>query len=230
MKVREPPEGTPGVERLLALSDGVVAIALTLLVLSLHVPVSTVAHPINSTSADDLAGALRGLADPFISYVISFYVIAQFWLAHHRTFRLLTGHDEALAWWNFLFLFTITLLPFTADLLGQYSENPLAVDIFALNLLVGSLSTITVMTVAQRKGLLKATARPDVIRAGRVRALGIMVVVAASMGVAWYSPELAKYMWFLIAVVPRVMTRWVDQHMPLADGTAPATGTVAPAD
>jgi uncharacterized membrane protein len=230
MKVREPPEGTPGVERLLALSDGVVAIALTLLVLSLHVPVSTVRHHIDPTSAGDLASALRGLADPFVSYVISFYVIAQFWLAHHRTFRLLTGHDEALAWWNFLFLFTITLLPFTADLLGQYSENPLAVGIFALNLLVGSLSTITVMTVAQRKGLLKSTASPQVLRAGRVRALGIMVVVAASMGVAWYSPDLAKYMWFLIAVVPRVMTRWVDQHMPLDDGATPVPGTVAPAD
>ncbi|HWF23688.1 MAG TPA: TMEM175 family protein [Acidimicrobiales bacterium] len=233
MKVREPPEGTPGVERLLALSDGVVAIALTLLVLSLHVPVSTALHPINSTSSSELWHALQNLADPFISYVISFYVIAQFWLAHHRTFRLLTGHDEGLAWWNFLFLFAITLLPFSADLLGQYSENPVAVDLFAFNLLVGSLSTITVMTAAQRKGLLKPTAKPEVIRSGRVRALGIMLVVAASMGVAWFphrGPDVAKYMWFLIAVVPRVMNRWVDQHMPLDDGTAPAPGAVAPAD
>jgi uncharacterized membrane protein len=230
MKVREPPEDAPGVERLLALSDGVVAIALTLLVLSLHVPVSTIKHHIDSTSPGDLATALRGLTDPFLSYLISFYVIAQFWLAHHRTFRLMVGHDEGLAWWNFLFLFTITLLPFTADLLGQYSENPLAVDIFALNLLIGSLSTVIVMTVAQRKGLLKPTANPQMLRAGRVRALGVMLVVTVSMGVAWYSPELAKYMWFLIAVVPRVMNRWVDQHMPLDDGTAPATGAVAPAD
>jgi uncharacterized membrane protein len=231
MKVREPPEDAPGVERLLALSDGVVAIALTLLVLSLHVPISTVSHPITSSSG--LWHALQGLADPFISYVISFYVIAQFWLAHHRTFRLMTGHDEGLAWWNFLFLFAITLLPFSADLLGQYSGNPVAVDLFAFNLLVGSLSTIIVMTAAQRKGLLKPTAKPEVLRAGRVRALGIMLVVAASMGVAWIpgrGPEVAKYMWFLIAVVPRVMNRWVEQHMPLEEGTTPAPGTVAPAD
>ncbi|HEX4245373.1 MAG TPA: TMEM175 family protein [Acidimicrobiales bacterium] len=240
MKIQEPPEDAPGVGRLLALSDGVVAIALTLLVLSLHVPVSTVLHHIDPNSPGDLASALQGLTNPLISYVISFYVIAQFWLAHHRTFRLMAGHDEGLAWWNFLFLFAITLLPFSADLLGKYSENPLAVDIFALNLLLGSLSTITVITVAQRKGLLLPRATPEVLRSGRVRALGIVVVVAASMGVAWYSPDLAKYMWFLIAIVPRVMNRWVDRHLPiddgtaarpgLNDGTAPGTGAVSPAD
>jgi uncharacterized membrane protein len=142
----------------------------------------------------------------------------------------MSGHDEGLAWWNFLFLFAITLLPFSADLLGQYSGNPVAVDLFAFNLLVGSLSTIVVMTAAQRKGLLKPTAKPEVLRAGRVRALGIMLVVAASMGVAWYSPDVAKYMWFLIAVVPRVMNRWVNQHVPLDEGTASAPGTVSPAD
>jgi uncharacterized membrane protein len=230
MNMREPPEDAPGVERLLGLSDGVVAIALTLLVLSLHVPISTVLHPINPTSWRDLAHALRGLTDPFISYVISFYVIGQFWLAHHRTFRLMAGHDEGLAWWNFLFLFAITLLPFSADLLGQYSENPLAVDIFALNLLVGSLSTVIVIAAAQRKGLLLPTAKPEVLRAGRVRALGIIIVVAASMGVAWFSPEVAKYMWFLIAIVPRVMNRWVEQHVPYDEGAAPTTGSVSPAD
>jgi uncharacterized membrane protein len=230
VKVREPPADAPGVERLLALSDGVVAIALTLLVLSLHVPLGTVLHPINSTSASDLAAALQRLTDPLISYVISFYVIAQFWLAHHRTFRLMAGHDEGLAWWNFLFLFAITLLPFSADLLGQYSENPLAVDIFALNLLVGSLSTVIVVAVGRRKGLLLPTAKPEVLRSGRVRALGIIIVVAASMGVAWYSPDAAKYMWFLIAVVPRVMNRWVAQHVPYGEGAAPTTGSVSPAD
>jgi hypothetical protein len=65
--------------------------------------------------------------------VVSFYVIAQYWLTHHRIFRVVTGHSEGLAWWNFTFLFTITLIPFTSGLLGLYAENPLAVDIFAAN-------------------------------------------------------------------------------------------------
>jgi uncharacterized membrane protein len=110
-------EDLPGVERLLALSDGVVAIAITLLVLQLNVP----AKLPDPASASELATQLGKGADQFVSYVISFYVVAQFWLVHHRVFRQIAGQREGLAWWNFAFLFTITLMPFTSDLLGKYS-------------------------------------------------------------------------------------------------------------
>ena len=66
--------------------------------------------------------ALGNGADQLISYVISFYVIAQFWLVHHRVFRRIAGQREGLAWWNFAFLFTITVMPFTSDLLGKYAS------------------------------------------------------------------------------------------------------------
>jgi uncharacterized membrane protein len=54
---------------------------------------------------------------------------------------VVTGHSQGLARWNFAFLFTITLIPFTSGQLGLYAENPLAVDIFAGTLLVGSLAS-----------------------------------------------------------------------------------------
>ncbi len=218
MKVEQEPEGAPGVERLLALSDGVVAIALTLLVLSLHVP-ALPSHGADANSASWLWHQLNALTDPLISYLVSFYVIAQFWLAHHRTFRLMKGHDEGLAWWNFLFLLAITLLPFTSNLLGQYAENPLAIDIFGLNLVIASLSTLIVISVAQRKGLVVSWADPVAIRAGRVRALSIVAIVGISMGLAWSAPNAAKYMWFLIALVPRVLNRYVDRRWPIEGGT-----------
>ena len=89
----------PGVDRLLTLSDGVVAIAITLLVLQLNVPEP--AKLTDPASASELATQLGKGADSLISYVISFYVIAQFWLVHHRVFRRITGQREGLAWWNF---------------------------------------------------------------------------------------------------------------------------------
>jgi hypothetical protein len=77
----------PGVDRLLTLSDGVVAIAITLLVLQLNVPEP--AKLTDPASASELATQLGKGADSLISYVISFYVIAQFWLVppDHRTAR-----------------------------------------------------------------------------------------------------------------------------------------------
>ncbi len=79
---------------LLALSDGVVAISVTLLVLQLKVPsAAQVAAP---DSAADLAAQLGKGAGQLVSYVISFYVIAQFWLVHHRVFRRVAGQGEGL--------------------------------------------------------------------------------------------------------------------------------------
>ena len=87
-------EDLPGVERLLALSDGVVAIAITLLVLQLNVPLPAKLH--DPASASELATQLGKGADQLVSYVISFYVVAQFWLVHHRVFRQIAGQREGL--------------------------------------------------------------------------------------------------------------------------------------
>ena len=69
---------------------------------------------------------------------------------------MVTGHSEGLAWWNFAFLFTITPIPFTSGLLGLYAENPLAVDIFAGDILVGSLASLATARFIKRKGLASA--------------------------------------------------------------------------
>ena len=92
------PDDAPRVNRLLALSDGVIAIALTLLVLQLRVPsASEVAHP---DSAADLADQLSRDTAQLVSFVVSCYVIAQFWLVHRRVFRLVGEQEEGLEWWT----------------------------------------------------------------------------------------------------------------------------------
>jgi uncharacterized membrane protein len=196
----------PGVERLLSLSDGVVAIALTLLVLQLKIP--ALAKVPDANSASQLATQLGNGGDQLVSYAISFYVIAQFWLAHHRVFRQVAGHQEGLAWWNFVFLFTITIMPFTSNLLGQFSNNPLAVDIFALNLLAASLSTQGTLIFGASRGLLHPVKDPEAARASRRRAKVIIVVIAVSIGLAWVNTDLAKYSWLLIAAAPWAVNRW----------------------
>ncbi len=209
----------PSVDRLLALSDGVVAIALTLLVLQLAVPIIR-----DADSPSSLAAALGGRGDRLTSYAISFYVIAQFWLLHHKVYRRIVGQREGLAWWNFAFLFTITVMPFTSDLLGEYSENPLAVVIFAGNLLLATLATQATAIYAKRAGLLAPAPAygPQSERAGRLRALGTILVVLVSIGLAWVNTDLAKYSWLLMALVPAVVERLVKPPPGSAESGQPA--------
>lgn len=210
------PLGVPGTERLLTLTDGVVAIALTLLVLQFKVP-SLQGDP---KSPHALYVALH-LGGSLVSYVVSFYVIGQFWLAHHRVFRYISGHSESLAWWNFGFLFTITLFPFTSALLGSYPDNALAVIAFSVNLLLASISTTLVVGVAQHMHMLVPQATPAVLRGIRVRGLATGAVIAASIVVAFFSTTAAKYTWILMVVSIRLARMW-----PNVDPAAPADGSV----
>jgi uncharacterized membrane protein len=89
--------------------------------------------------AQELPGQILDLGPKFLSYVISFLVIAIYWQAHHRVFRPIRSYDRTLLWLNFLFLMAISFLPFPTSLLGEYSEEQLSVVIYAANAALASL-------------------------------------------------------------------------------------------
>ena len=158
-----PEDGTPGVERLLTLSDGVVAIALTLLVLQLAVPTIEGVSGSQAQSPGYLWKQLSsGRGDQFTAYVVSFYVIAQFWLTHHRVFRSIQGHVEGLAWWNFAFLFTITLMPFSTRLLATFMYYRTAVIIYWLNILAPGVLLYASWKYATRHDMIRADTPPEI--------------------------------------------------------------------
>jgi uncharacterized membrane protein len=203
----EQDDNIPGIDRLLALTDGVVAIALTLLVLQLQVPV-TKALENNPDSARSLWRALDVDGAEFTSYLVSFLVIAQFWLVHHRILRSMRGHSEALAWRNFFFLLALTLMPFTSDLLGRYGNNPLAITFFAVNLVAISLSTQWIYLYAARHDLLvdaQRSAHEELT--ARVRVVLTLCVVGIALLLAWTRPGLAKYVWICFLFLPALGTR-----------------------
>ena len=117
-----------------ALSDGIFAFAMTLLVISLAVP------PIPEKDAPAvLPGVLAGMWGEFLIFVIAFFVIASFWLSHHRIIRRVEYVDDRLIWINITFLFFIVLIPFTTTISGDYSNVLEAVLFFHGNILVASL-------------------------------------------------------------------------------------------
>src|SRR5512139_2403299 len=109
-------------ERILSFSDGVFSIAITLLVLSLSVPVLT-----GSAAGPNLPSGLVAEWQSFLGYFISFFVIGMWWTVHHRYFQYLNGFDIRLLWLNLFFLLCITLIPFLTNLIIIYHESVLAV-------------------------------------------------------------------------------------------------------
>lgn len=199
-------ENIPGIDRLLALTDGVVAIALTLLVLQLQVPATSTIKDANSVP--QLWHALDVDGGELTSYLVSFVVIAQFWLVHHRILRTMRGHSEGLAWRNFAFLLTLTLMPFTSDLMGRYSNNPLAVTIFAGNLVAISLTTQWIYVYAAGHNLLdeeRCSHYEEMV--GRVRSLLTVGVISLAVLLAWTDTSLSRYAWLLFLVVPVIGSR-----------------------
>jgi len=117
-----------GLDRILALSDGVFAFALTLLVLDLVVPAFA-----PNQGVLVLPSLLAGEWSGFFNYFLSFAMIAVWWNNHQRYFEYVKGYDGNLKALNLLTLLTITLIPFFTKLLDAWIVSPVAVALYALN-------------------------------------------------------------------------------------------------
>src|SRR4051812_33625347 len=106
-----------------ALSDGVFAIALTLLVLDIRIP--------DSTTAGELSTTLVALAPKLLIYLISFIAIGGAWGSHQRMLSQIKRGDGLLVWFNLLSLLFVTLLPASAALLGRFPSEFIAIVLFA---------------------------------------------------------------------------------------------------
>ena len=112
--------------RLLTLSDGVFAIAMTLLALDLTVPTGIGSHP----TSQQLMHALAQHSDRYGSFLLSFYVISIYWGAHRRLMRSVVTFDPSLVRDTIFLLLLVAAMPFPASLLGQYGGTPFAVALY----------------------------------------------------------------------------------------------------
>jgi uncharacterized membrane protein len=120
-------------DRLTALSDGLFAVAMTLLVLDVRVPASEAGTVL---SDHGLWAALLKQGPNFAAYLLSFSMLGTFWLAQHGLLGILGRCDRTLTWINLGFLFVVSLLPFSAALLAHYVHLRLAVGVYWLNILL----------------------------------------------------------------------------------------------
>ena len=167
------------VDRLVAFSDGVYAIAITLLVLSLSVPNGPESH---------LGQELQDVLPQLLSYALSFAVIGRYWVAHHRMFRSLRRVDGTLLGLNLALLGFVAVLPFPTQVLGDYGDTTLGTIVYAAAICaVGSLSVLTGWYM-DHAGLTVPLPASEA-RSRLVHGLVVIVVFAGSIPIAFASGD-----------------------------------------
>jgi uncharacterized membrane protein len=178
--------------RIVAFSDGVFAIAITLLVLNLGIP--------KHLASGDIADALWDQRENFFAYALSFAVIGRFWLVHHRFFSEVKAFDGRLIVLNMFYLGWIVLIPFTSEVLGEYGGKAAAVVLYAANLIGVVLTGMWMAADARRAGLVETPAGAH--REQRYRSLFIAAVFLASIPVAFVAPGVAAFVWLALFFDP----------------------------
>jgi len=117
--------------RIEALTDGIFAFAMTLLVLSLDVP-----EGLHDPSDAAVAAMLVGQVPALFHYFLAFFILASFWIAHHAQADRLRHIDRTFLWINIAALVFVALVPFSVSLIGDYPGEIFAAVIFEANLLV----------------------------------------------------------------------------------------------
>ena len=173
-------------ERLAALSDGVFAIAMTLLVLDLRVPMST-----GIQFERDLWRALMPLAPHLVPYGLSFMTLGIFWIGQQTQLSSFAHSNRTLTWIHMSFLLAVSLLPFSTGLLAEFFTFRSAVVIYWLNLLLLGLMLWWSIRYAWRAGLMKDTATSEQRLAQERRILSYQVLYAVSVLLCVVNPALS---------------------------------------
>jgi uncharacterized membrane protein len=184
--------GSEEFSRTLALSDGVFAIAMTLLVVGIALP--TLRH---GGSTSEMLDALNDLSGSFISFFISFAVIARYWAAHQEQFSMLARMDRGFVGLNLVYLAFIALLPFPTDLLGNYFENPISVAVYATNVAIISAMEVVLFRKSYRADLLTDPMPDDVYRWGVLVSSSPVLFFMLSIPIAFASTTAAASFWFV---------------------------------
>lgn len=171
-------KGTPynalagrNLERLAALSDGVFAVAMTLLLLDLHAPA---AEAIRSEA--DLAGALWSLAPRLGIYLLSFMTLGIFWLGQQTQLDALASGSRRFAWWHLGFLFCVTLMPFSTGLMAEFTAYRAALLAYWANIALLGATLYVSWQIATRTGLVAGDEPAELGRAVERR-----IIIAQSL-------------------------------------------------
>lgn len=203
-------------ERLTFFSDAVFAIAITLLIIEVHVP-----H-LSGTDDAQFWQALRELQPSFMGFMLSFLVIGALWIAHHRVFGMLSGYNPKIVWPNLLLLMVVAFMPFATAFMAS---NPLArvPELFYSGaLLVAGLLQRWLFSMALRAPHVHPDIAPEEVVATRWRAWGLPTATALSFIAAWFAPGYNNFLLISIPLFVRLFAAMGRRHALRPQAVAPS--------
>ena len=221
---REREEERRGVERVEGFSDGVFAIAITLLILNLEAPRADI------QDARELADEIRAQLPQFGVFALSFWVIGRYWVAHHNTFAYIRRYDGVFLTLNLALLFVIVFLPYPTELVGEFGGQEafgvLPVVIYAGSIVALSLvSSLLWRYATSGHRLVAPDLDPLLIRHVQLRSIAPAIVFGGSIPLAFWHPEAALVTWAAFFPLLRLGLRRRERRDRQASGRGPTAPT-----
>ncbi len=192
---KSPLSGFLNLDRMVFFTDGVMAIAITILVFGMTIP--------EGLSEIDLGKHLGDMGHVVFSFLIGFFVIALYWIKHLSHFTYVKRCDYKLVWFNFLFLLSVCFIPFTSNLYGDYPFNSIAGVIYACSLAaVGTTSTLVWVYATTNHRLIDKEMHEIAIRHVTMRSMvgPLLFIISIPFGIfiSWY---IANALWVSVPLL-----------------------------
>lgn len=199
-------------ERVVFFNDAVFAIAITLLIIDIKVP----DFQTTSISDKELLYKISSLIPKFIGFIISFFVIGLYWLAHHRMFKYVIAVNQRLLWGNLLFLLPIIIMPFSTSFLSEYyfSDLRLPFGIYTINICMSGIFSYRLWRIiANPKNKLSEPINKIIVQYNTSRALTIPFIFLLTFLFSY----ITIYYFFIPPLIPlttKLITRYYFKKYP----------------
>jgi len=191
-------------ERLILFSDAVFAIAITLLVIEIKIP-EIHEKPITDNA---VLHKLAELIPKFVGFLVSFLLIGQYWIVHHRMFSFVINFTDRLIWLNILFLFAIALMPFSTGFYSEYVLRGVVTPVifYTANIaLLGLANFLMWRYLSNQKNNLTENLTPALAKYFSLRALTVPTIFVIFSFVYLYNPTIAFFIPMLIPFIMRLI-------------------------
>jgi uncharacterized membrane protein len=189
-----------GLERLMFFSDAVFAIAITILVLDIHLP-----SGVDLASGDQLLSSLLALWPKYLAYLISFLVIGLYWMNHHHKFLFIKKFDHLLLSLNLLFLMVIAFIPFPTAVMSETINMTSSIFYALVMAAAGVLLAVLWLHATRRQVLFDLHLSRQQRWREATGPLAIALIFLLSIGVAYVDLGLVRIFWLLIIPISLVL-------------------------